>query len=384
MPTTVSQRLLDRVRMDLGDLPQPFDFQFVGDGIRDHFNVEHRPFDPLSLVLIKDGAVADPDLEGVTFDGLTGTVVFDTPPAPSVVWEIQGTKWRYFSDADLQTFIDTAVAQHSHNRGDAGGSIFDLNDIQPVEEYPVALYAVIQALWALATDAAFDIDILAPDGVNIPRSERYRQLMEMIGARQTQYDELAAALNIGVRRLEVLTVRRTAKLTNRLVPVFLPQEYDDRTPPRRLYPPISLQGTAPVPITKGRYDIYLFSDEPFGVTMNFQSGPTTSPEDEAYDMTDWEFYAPIVRVKGSAGPPITTLDVSVLDTATGLIRLSLTSEQVRRVPNWCFWELRTKAPGAENFTTRMVGDVRRDYGVTRRYGGGTYGTGSPDNVQPTG
>lgn len=368
MASTVSQRLLERVRMDLGDLPQPFDFQFVGDGDRDHFNVEHRPFDPISTVLLKDGVVVDPAGEGVRFDGLTGTVIFDTAPTPGVLWEIQGTKWRYFSDEDLQTFIDTAVAQHSHNRADGGGGPYGVNDIQPVEEYPVALYAVIQALWALATDAAFDIDILAPDGVNIPRSERYRQLMDMIGARQQQYDELAAALNIGVRRMETLTVRRTAKLTNRLVPVYLPQEHDDRTPPKRLYPPISLQGTAPIPISKGTYNIYLYSDEPFGVLMNFQTTSAdipVSPENDAYDMTDWEFYAPIVRVKGSHGPPITELDVQVVNSTTGLIRLSLVSDQVKKIPNWCFWELRTKAPGMD-WNTRMTGEVRREYGVTRR------------------
>jgi hypothetical protein len=368
MPTAVSQRLLERVRMDLGDLPQPFDFQFVGDGLRDHFNVEHRPFDPVSLVLIKDGYVVDPAAEGVVFDGLTGSVIFADAPPPGILWEIQGTKWRYFSDADLQIFIDTAVAQHSHNRADSTGGPYDANDIPPVEEYPVALYAVIQALWALATDSAFDIDILAPDGVNIPRSERYRQLMDMIGARQQQYDELAAALNIGVRRLEVLTVRRTAKLTNRLVPVFLPQEFDDRTPPRRLYPPVSLQGTSPVPISKGRYDIYLYSDEPFGVLMNFQTNAAdvpVTPENDAYDMTDWEFYAPIVRVKGSYGPPITQLTVQIVDPTTGLVRLSLDSDQVRKIPNWCFWELRTKAPD-EAWNTRMTGEVRREYGVSRR------------------
>lgn len=368
MASTVNERLLERVRMDLGDLPQPFDFQFVGDGVRDHFNVEHRPFDPTSLVLLSYGEAMDPTTAKVTIDGLTGTLVFDEPPAAGEPWEIQGRKWRYFSDEDLQIFIDTAVAQHSHNRADSTGGPYDTGDIPPVEEYPIALYAVIQALWALATDASFDIDILAPDGVNIPRSERYRQLMDMIGARQTQYDEIAKALNIGITRMETLTVRRTAKLTNRLVPVYLPQEYDDRTPPRRLYPPISTQGTSPVPVAKGNHDIYLYSDEPYSVQMNFQTTAAdfpVTPENDAYDMTDWEFYAPIVRVKGSKGPNITELTVTVLDPATGLIRLSLDSEQVVKVPNWCFWEFRTRVPNGD-WITRILGEVRREYGVARR------------------
>lgn len=362
--TTIRERLLDRTRMDLGDLPQPFDYQFVGDGVRDHFNVEHRPFDESTIVLLKEGVPVTPFDEGVTFDGLTGTVIFAEAPDEGILWEIQGKKWRYFSDADLQIFIDTAVAQHSHNRGDSGGGVYGAEDIPPVEEYPVALYATIQALWALATDAAFDIDILAPDGVNIPRSERYRQLMEMIGARQTQYDELAAALNIGVRRLETLTVRRTAKLTNRLVPVYMPQEWDDRTPPKRLYPPISLQGTAPVPINKGTYDVALYSDEPHSFKVDFNSGTEQNPEDP-YDLAGAEFYAPIVRVKGSHGPPIEQFGVVVEDVVNGVIRLSLTSDQVRKIPNWCFWELRVKKAGETSFTTYLKGDVRHEYGAVR-------------------
>lgn len=366
--STISERLLDRVRMELGDLPQPFDYQFVGDGVRDHFNVEHRPFNEATAVLLSYGDPVDPVTEGVSLDGLTGTVYFAVPPDPGSPWEIQGQKWRYFSDDDLQIFIDTSLAQHSHHRADAGGGMYTTADIPPVEEYPIALYAAIQALWALATDASFDIDILAPDGVNIPRSERYRQLMEMIGARTRQYDDLAAALNIGVARMETLTMRRIAKQTNRFVPVYMPQEYDDYTPPKRLYLPISTQGTDPVPVDKGTLNIYLYSDEPYSVMLNFQSGgdsvPVT-PENDPYDMTDWLFYAPIVRVKGSAGPPVIQFTTEVVDNTLGIVRLSLTSAQVKKIPNWCFWELRTKAPD-KDWLTRMTGDVRREYGVTRR------------------
>lgn len=357
---TISSRVLERVRMDLGDLPQSFDFAFSGDGVRDHFNIEHRPYDEASATVFKDGVEADLVAEGISLDGTQGMVVFDVAPAPGIVWEIQGIKWRYFSDADLQVFIDTAVAQHAHNRADSAGGLFTINDIEPVEEYPVALYATIQALWALATDAAFDIDILAPDGVNIPRSERYRQLMEMIGARQTQYDELAAALNIGVRRMEVFTVRRTAKLTNRLVPVFKPQEYDDRTLWERLYPPISLQGTAPVDVDKGRHDVALFGAEPYEFTVRLP-----------LDVTGYEIDAPITMHMGSVGPSIEDWKVEVLETNTddpinpySTLRLSLTSDEVAKMRNWAFWQLITRDADGDPYTW-LLGNVRHEVGATR-------------------
>ena len=369
--TTVQERLLDRVRMDLGDLPQPFDFAWVGDGVKDHFYVEHRPFDEASVVIYKAGVPINLTVEGVTLDGLNGMVVFDIAPEPGITWEIQGTKYRYFSDADLQVFIDTAVAQHAHNRTDGSGGVYDSGDIPPVEEYPVALYATIQALWALATDASFDIDILAPDGVNIPRSERYRQLMEMIGARQTQYDEIAQALNIGIKRLETYTVRRTAKLTNRLVPVYRPQEFDDRTPPQRLYPPISLQGTSPVSVDKGTYDVHLYGAEPhtFQVMLPL-------------DMTGWSetiikerVRAPIVRHRGSVGPSIEDfvvvldgVDLTDAENPMSTISLSLDSDTVRKMPHWAFWELiveRSDNPAVKDPYTYLRGNVRHATGAVR-------------------
>ena len=106
MVSTIEERLLERVRMELGDLPQPFDYQFVGDGVRDHFYVEHRPFDEATATLLYYGDPVDPATEGVTLDGTVGMVVFDTPPDEGSPWELFGMKWRYFSDADLKVTRD--------------------------------------------------------------------------------------------------------------------------------------------------------------------------------------------------------------------------------------------------------------------------------------
>lgn len=337
--------------MDLGDLPQPFDFAFVGDGVRDHFNVEHRPFDEATIILKMDGAVVTAEYAGVTFDGTMGVVIFEWPPEPGTVWEIEGQKWRYFSDANLRTFIDTSVAQHSYNRADLSSGAFTAGDIAPIEEYPIALNAVIQALWALATDASFDIDILAPDGVNIPRSERYRQLTQMIGARQTQYDELAKALNIGVSRLETFTVRRTAKLTNRLVPLYLPQEVDDRSYSKQVFQPPMLQGSAPIKTSIGTYDIDLVSGDPWSVTLDF-----------SFDLTDCIIVNNVRRsgyhgFSGSIGPPLAQFHQEVIDAATGRLRLYLDHNETRKLPYNSYWEIQVTKPNEEP-RTYMRGVVR--------------------------
>jgi hypothetical protein len=351
--STVNERILDRVRMDLGDLPQPFNFSFAGDGIRDHFYLEHRPINPQGMSILRNEmVVVDPAFQGISIDYTAGMMVYQTAPPPGEIWEVEGWKWRYFSDEDLQIFIDTSYAQHTYNRGDASGGDYTSADIKPVEEYPISLYATIQALWALATDAAFDIDILSPDGVNIPRSERYRQLLDMIGARQQQYEEIAKALNIGIAAIEVFTARRTAKLTNRLVPVYLPQEFDDGSKPKRVLFPPMLQGTQPVESGIATHDVDLITGDAKSFILDF-----------AFDLTGCEIKNAIRRTlpgtrTGTVGPPIHEWTQEIIDAPNGKVRLSLTGKQTRSLPYNCYWEIQVKKPTEAESRTKLRGMIR--------------------------
>jgi hypothetical protein len=335
--------------MDLGDLPRPFDFSFAGDGIRDIFNVEHRPLG--EVVLVQNGRIVpDPAVKGIVIDKTAGLVVFPKPPPEGEYWEVAGEQWRYFSDTDLQIFLDTALIHMGYGRGDVSGFEWTVGDVKGVEEYPISLYATIQALWALATDAAFDIDILAPDGVNIPRSERYRQLLDMIAGRTRQYEDMAAALNIGISAIEVYTARRTAKNTNRLVPVYLTAEYDDGSRPKRVLFPTPLQGSEAIKTGVATYDHHIISGDPYSRTLDF-----------AFDLTGCEVKNAIRRAlphghHGTVGPPVTEFTQTIVDLVTGQIRLSLTGAQTRSLPYHSYWEIQVAKPG-EEARTKMRGMV---------------------------
>jgi len=218
----------------LGDQPKEFQFVTTSDGTTTAFYLNNKPVDPFTL-LVRVSQTFVPAPTGYKLEVDTGIIRFLNPVSAGEVLTVNGTAYRYFSDADITRFINTAIEQHTYERTDAYGSRVTMATLPAVEEYPIAILATIEALWVLATDAAFDINITAPDGVVIPRSERYAQLTGMIAQRQEQYRSLCAQLNIGLWRIQVGNLRRSSKRTNKLVPIYMPQEFDDGRKPERVY-----------------------------------------------------------------------------------------------------------------------------------------------------
>jgi hypothetical protein len=157
-------------------------------------------------------------------------------PLPTGDWLVaNGKAYVATLPTDISSYIDTAFNLHATGRHPA----VTVDDLSPTEEYLVAILAVIEALWALATEASQDIDVMTPEGVNIPASQRFAQILTLIQSLQEHYKELAQAFNVGPYRIMVSTLRRISRTTNRYVPIYVGQEFDDRTyPPTRVYPPI--------------------------------------------------------------------------------------------------------------------------------------------------
>lgn len=132
------------------------------------------------------------------------------------------------------------------------------------------------ALYTLANDSAFDIDIISPDGVSIPRSERFRQLNEMVQIRKDQYKELCAMLGLGMYRIETLNLRRISRMTNRLVPIYRPQEVEDWSIPQRVRVNLPDYGDITPPGTVVSRDISMYAGDDFEMDFQF-----------AFDLSDY-------------------------------------------------------------------------------------------------
>ena len=265
---TASQ-LCDRLRAEIGDIARSFVDTFTGDGITNRFQLSQAPVQGYTLTVKVNGT--DVSANVIVEEGV-GVITFapSVLPPNNAVITISGQAYRYFTDTEISYYINTAFIEHAaHSTDTAGSRITQIGLLPPIEEYPVVLLASTMALYTLANDASFDIDISSPDGVNIPRSERFRQVNEMVQVRKEQYKELCAMLNIGMYRIEVQTLRRISRLTNRYVPVYRPQEVDDGSIPQRVYLPMPDYGDNTPPTTALVRDISMYSGDDFLLDFQF-------------------------------------------------------------------------------------------------------------------
>jgi hypothetical protein len=316
----------DRLRSELGDIGKSFVHQFIADGTTNRYLLPYSPVDAINMLITVDGE----DLSStVDVEEATGYMTFDTTPAADLVVIVVGTYFRYFTVTEIEQFVCNAFEQHTANHADNYGRAVLLETLPGLEEYPVVTYASTLALYTLATDASFDIDITAPDGVSIPRSERYRQLMQMIEVRKQQYKELCSQLGIGLYKIDVFSLRRISKTTNHYVPIYLPQEVDTRGPARRALLSIPSYGSAIAPSSVPTYDFLLYEGDSFSVELDFP---------DAIDVSLYTWSSEISQQVGSQ-VTLTAFTIEPVVDTTDRLQLSLTSEQTNLLPERCYWDI---------------------------------------------
>lgn len=333
--------IVTRVRTELGDAQKQFKFTATGTGTLKDFYLNTKPVELTGLLVTVNGtAIAYP--AGYTLEDDLGIIHFVTAPALNSAIVVQGLSVRYFLNDDLETFVNTAVLQHTDNRTDQFGTTVTIYSIPPVEEYPIAILATVEALWCLATDSSFDINITAPDGVMIPRSQRYQQLTGIIAQRMAQYQQLCAALNIGLLRLEIGVLRRVSRRTNKLVPIYMPQEVDDSRKPERVYIQNDLKGRTPLPSYAGTYDIILYQGDNWSGTFDFP-----------FDVTNLNFKAQI-RTYPNSPAIYATFTITKPSAVNGTILLALPASATRYMPARAFWDLQATMSSDPNFEQTYV------------------------------
>ena len=323
--------LVAKVRVELGDLGKSFVTQFIADGSSNRFKLHYAPLDGSGVIVFKNGT----DISNTcSIEESTGVMVTDTLPADGDEFIVSGNYYRYFTQLEMESLVNDAFLQHAAGHLDPMGRQISLANLPSVEEYPLAIYAVTLALYTLATDSAFDIDVQAPDGVTIPRAERYRQLMEMVQTRKDQYRELCVLLGVGLYKIDVFSLRRISKATGRLVPIYKPQEVDDRSYPDRVDVEIPSYGDKPAEWPTQSIELTAYQGRPFTVDVSFDA-PTGTV-----------LVAKLLNQRGSV-VRVQDFTADFVETEPGkwTATLSLTGDQTLRLAGKTWWSIQKVEAG---------------------------------------
>jgi len=351
---TVAQ-LSDRLRAEIGDIARSFTDTFTGDGITSRYQLSQAPIQGYTLVVKIDGSDVS---SHVTVEEGVGVLTFehDYVPNNNAVISVYGQAYRYFTDSEISYYINTAFLEHAqHSTDTAGSRITQIGLLPPIEEYPLVLLASTMALYTLANDAAFDIDIISPDGVSIPRSERYRQLSEMVQTRKEQYKELCSMLDIGVYRIEVKTLRRISRATNRYVPIYRPQEIDDGSIPQRVYLNMPDYGDITPPSTAMSRDLSMYSGDDFKIDFQFAfdvSSYTPKSQIRIFASGDYAQVGPLIL-----GTFTITKKQSVVGGPTDTLELTLPGSVTSDLPKTAYYDLQMTSGADGTVRTYVTGKV---------------------------
>jgi hypothetical protein len=353
------EQLSNRLRSEIGDIARTFNDTFVGDGVTQRFQLSQAPVQGYSLQVTVGGTDVS---SSVVIEEAVGLMYLPNAPADLAGVVVVGQSYKYFTDSEIQYYINNAFLEHSRNSTDVNGSrVNQIALLPPIEEYPLVLLASTMALYTLATDAAFDINISSPDGVTIPRAQRFNQLMQIVQERKNQYKELCALLNIGLHRIEVQTLRRISRGTNRYVPIYRPMEIDDASLPQRVRLNMPNYGdiTPPSPVLS--YDLSAYSGDDFSI--EYQCG---------FDLDE---YTPKGQIRlfgnqsyAQVGPQLLgefTITKFAYDSngQVDSLRISLPATVTSKLPRTAYYDVQMTGPTGE-VKTYLTGKIFTETQVT--------------------
>jgi hypothetical protein len=231
------------VRSKLRDFPKMFQTNIQGDGLAQIFEFPVEMIDATTLVVnqIENTTQIITQLNaGVdyTLDAHNGMIMLAAALPSTMSLNVFGNHYEWVLDADIiteATWWTTTLTQSQED--DFVFANLSTND--PRFELTVRA-TIVGCLWTLLTEASFDIDVRNPEGIDIPASQRFAQLSNLVDHWQERYDDLASSLNVGIDRIMMTTLRRISLSTGRLVPIYNEQEFDDQATPQRRFPLIDV------------------------------------------------------------------------------------------------------------------------------------------------
>lgn len=217
-------------RTYLRDFPKFFQTAF--DANTRTYELGHPNIDTDNLYVATYTSTTPVELAASAFslDARNGILRLGSTPAQNSRLMVEGYYYEWVLPADLEFYAKHAIKEHTYNLSTP------LENMAPVIIDTIGISALVNSLWALLSEYSRDIDIMTSESVHIPGSQRYRMVQSLIEYWQRQYEARARNLNIGTSRIEVMTLSRVSRTTNRYIPIYRNREIGDYGPIERVFP----------------------------------------------------------------------------------------------------------------------------------------------------
>ena len=263
MALTPLQHTIELARNYLRDFPKFFQVTFDGVGRTYELGQLNVDADSLWIATVVSSTVTELTTAQYSLDARNGILRLASTPAANTKIMVEGYYYEWLLPADLEFYAERSINFHKPTIN------VPLEQASPAVLDVVGLGALVEALQALMTEYARDIDVMTSESIHIPGSQRFRMLQSLIQQWEVEYRKHANNLNIGPERIEQFSLRRVSRTTNRLFPLYKSKELGDYGPMERIWAE-DIEGHILVeePDEPMRTDVFIETDPPSGYTSN--------------------------------------------------------------------------------------------------------------------
>lgn len=260
---TPLEHTIQLARNYLRDFPKFFQVSF--DAIGRTYELGQTNVDSSTLWIASTTGASATELTTADYhlDNRNGILRLANTPTANTKIMIEGYYYEWILPEDLQFYAERSINFHIPTINtpleQANAAVLDV----------VGLGALVEALQALMTEYARDIDVMTSESVHIPASARFRMLQSLCQQWEMEYRKHANNLNIGPESIQQFSLRRVSRTTNRYVPLFKAKELGDYGPVERIFAENS-EGhiLTTEPDEPLREDVYIDMEPPYGYVAN--------------------------------------------------------------------------------------------------------------------
>lgn len=264
MALTVMEHTVQLARNYLRDFPKFFQVSFDVVGRTYELGQPNIDKDTLWIATTTGGSATPLTTSQYSLDSRNGILRLANTYAANTKLLVEGYYYEWLLPADLEFYSERSINFHRPTVS------IPLEQASPAVLDVIGLGALVEALQALMTEYARDIDVMTSESIHIPGSQRFRMLQALCQQWEIEYRKHANNLNIGPERIEQFSLRRVSRTTNRLVPLYKSKEIGEYGPLDRIFAE-DAEGHILLEDNTGnnlRTDVFIDLDPPAGVTTN--------------------------------------------------------------------------------------------------------------------